>query len=228
MSIADNLAQVRARIDRAAERAGRDPKSVTLVAVSKRHDEHAIRLAYAEGQRDFGENYVQELAQKAAALVDLTDLRWHFIGHLQRNKVRAVMATNASIQTVDSVRLGAAIAKERATLSLAAGAAGRTDVHVQVNVAAEAQKSGCSVPELPELVTSLVALPELRVVGLMTIPPADDAEAAVRCYRDLRELAERHGLPSLSMGMTDDLEVAVAEGSTLVRVGTAIFGERPL
>jgi pyridoxal phosphate enzyme (YggS family) len=213
---------VRARIEAACARAGRDPAEVTLVAVSKRQSADAIRAAYAAGQRVFGENYVQELAQKAAALADLEALRLHFIGHLQRNKAKAVRKVAYAVETVDSVGLADALE-----------AAGRDHadvlpVLVQVNVAREPQKSGCDPDALPALVAHVRALPSLRLEGLMTVPPAsEDPEAARRYFRTVRALAAEHGLSALSMGMSADLEVAIEEGATLVRVGTAIFGARP-
>lgn len=218
-TIAARLAEVNARIARAAERAGRDPASVKLVAVSKMHDAAAIREAYDAGQRVFGENYVQELAGKAKELAALTDLTWHFIGHLQRNKVKDVLAANAVVETVDSIRLADEIAK-RATPEAP------VSVLLQVNVAREAQKSGAAIEELPALIAHVRALPTLALRGLMTIPPATTPEEARPHFRSLRALAAEHALSDLSMGMSADLEVAVEEGATLVRVGTAIFGAR--
>lgn len=218
-TIAARLAEVNARIARAAERTKRDPASVHLVAVSKMHDAAAIREAYDAGQRVFGENYVQELAGKAKQLAALPDLTWHFIGHLQRNKVKDVLATNAVVETVDSIRLAEEIAK-RATPEAP------VPVLLQVNVAREAQKSGASIEELPALIAQVRALPMLALRGLMTIPPAGTPEDARPHFRALRALAAEHALADLSMGMSADLEVAVEEGATLVRVGTAIFGAR--
>ena len=217
MSLSANLANVRARIELATRTAGRDPGSVRLLAVSKRQPVEAVREAYALGQRDFGENYVQELVAKFEGTRDLPDIRFHLIGHLQTNKVKPVVATCASVQTVDSIRLAEALAR---------AASAPIDVHLQVNVAREAQKSGCEVEELPALVASVRASPMLSLRGLMTVPPAGDPESARPHFRALRELARELGLDDLSMGMTADLEVAVAEGATVVRVGTAIFGER--
>jgi pyridoxal phosphate enzyme (YggS family) len=219
-AIAENLEAVRARIEAACARAGRDPSEVTLVAVSKRHGEGAIREAYAAGQRVFGENYVQELAQKASALEDLPDLRLHFIGHLQRNKAKAVRRVAAAVETVDSLRLADA-------LDHAEEGPGVLPVLIQVNVAREPQKAGCEPDALPELIAHVRSLPSLRLDGLMTVPPAsDDPEAARPYFKALRDLAAEHALEALSMGMSADLEVAIEEGATLVRVGTAIFGAR--
>lgn len=218
MSVTDNLSRVRERIERACDRAGRSVDDVALVAVSKVQPASAVREAYVAGQRLFGENYVQELADKAAALGDLEDLRWHFIGHLQRNKVKSVVGVGAVIETVDSVRLAGEIDKR---------AHGVVGVLLQVNVAGEAQKSGCDPRELPALMSAVAAMPRLSLRGLMTIPPlGEEPEASRPYFARLRSLAEVHGLSELSMGMSADLEVAIAEGATIVRVGSAIFGAR--
>lgn len=221
LRVRQGLSGVRARIESACAAAGRDPGSVRLVAVGKVHPPEALRAAYAEGQRDFGENYVQELLTKARALTDLPDLRWRFIGHLQRNKVKDVVRLGAAVETLDSERLAEALdrrAEQDGT---------RVEVLLQVNVAGEAQKSGCDPQRVDALVTRVRSLDALDLRGLMTVPPhTDDPEGARPHFRRLRELAEAHGLRELSMGMTHDLEVAVEEGATIVRVGTAIFGER--
>jgi pyridoxal phosphate enzyme (YggS family) len=219
------LDAVRSRIEAAARRAGRDPSTVRLLAVSKTHGPDAVRAAYARGQRDFGENYVQELVPKAAALADLADLRWHFIGHLQTNKCRDVAGLVATVQSVDSERLVRELGR-RAT------AAGRTvGILIQVNVAREAQKSGCDVEALPVILAAAVGTPGVALRGLMTVPPAtDDPRASRPWFEALRELRDAHGggalLPDLSMGMTHDMDEAIAAGATVVRVGTAIFGAR--
>ncbi len=221
MSIAENLAAVRARIERACDRVGRHPNSVSLVAVGKLHPPSAIREAYEAGQRVFGENYVQELADKAQALAELPSLRWHFIGHLQRNKARQIAELGAVVETIDSARLATELDKR-------AHALGKTvDVLMQVNVAGEAQKAGCAVDELAGLIEGISRLPHLSLRGLMTIPPLGEPGASRPHFARLRELARLHGLAELSMGMSADLEIAIEEGATLVRVGTAIFGERP-
>ena len=229
MSPADSvpaaLAGVRARIDAAARACGRDPDGVTLVAVSKLQPEALIRAAYACGQRDFGENYVQELVSKREALADLAEIRWHLIGHLQRNKAKYVAPFVHLAHTVDDRDLGAELGRR-------AKSAGRVlDALVQVNVGGEAQKSGCAPGDLAALLRDLAAVEGLRVRGLMTVPPHTDDPAGAQPFFDaLRALRDAHGgpeaLPTLSMGMTHDLEVAVAAGATLVRVGTAIFGAR--
>lgn len=217
--LARTLAEVRARIAAACAPSGRDPATVELVAVSKLQSQEAVRAAYAAGQRVFGENYVQELLTKAEACVDLVDLRWHFIGHLQRNKAKEVVRAGATVETVDSVKLAEALA-ERAARE------GRVlDVFLQVNVAAEPQKSGCAPAEVGAVLAAVRAQGALRPRGLMTVPPAEGDPRP--WFALLRELAREHGLHALSMGMSADLEAAIAEGATHVRVGTAIFGGRP-
>lgn len=222
---AERLAAVRARIAGACAAAGRDPSSVRLLAVSKTKPPEAVREAYGAGLRDFGESYAQELEAKARALADLPDLRWHFIGHLQTNKAKVVARVASAVHTVDSVHLARELGKR-------AQREGRElDAFVEVNVGGEAQKSGCAPREL-EAVLDAVAreAPWLRSVGLMTVPPDDEA-ATRAAFGTLATLRNLHGgaarLPELSMGMSDDLELAVAAGSTWVRVGTALFGARP-
>jgi len=214
---------VRERIKRACERAGREPGSVQLIAVSKAHREEAIRAAYDAGMRVFGENYAQELAAKASALSDLPDLRWRFIGHLQRNKIKLIERAEATVDTVDSARLAEALSARAATRAV------DVEVLLQVNVGGEAQKSGCAPEEVPRLVKTVRALPNVSLRGLMAVAPHfDDPEATRPFFATLRELAEAHGLPELSMGMTHDLDQAVEEGATMLRIGTAIFGPRPV
>lgn len=223
MSLADNLALVRDRIARAARSAGRDPSSVHLIAVTKTWPADVVRDAYALGLRDFGENYAQEFVEKADALADLAGLRWHFIGHLQTNKARAVAPRAAAVHTVDSAKL---------TRELASRAAGRViDAFVQVNVAGETQKSGCAPADAAAVCDAIEREPALRLRGLMTVPPhTDDPEGARAPFLALAALRDALGgsarLPELSMGMTHDLEVAVACGATAVRVGSALFGSR--
>lgn len=220
-AVRDGLDRVRERIASACARAGRSEDEVQLVAVSKVHPPEAIRDAYAAGQRRFGENYVQELADKADALADLTDLRWHFIGHLQRNKAKHVARVRAFVETVDSGRLAGELDKRAASEGVA------LPVLIQVNVAGETQKAGCAVDALPTLVADVRACARLDLRGLMTIPPLGEAAEASRPhFARLRELADEHGLTDVSMGMSADLEVAIEEGATIVRVGTAIFGAR--
>lgn len=224
-SIEARLEEIRARIARAEARAGRAPGSVTLVAVSKTKPASDVRAAYAAGQRIFGENYVQELVKKAEELRDLLDLEWHFIGHLQRNKARDVLSAGAHVESVDNERL----ARELARRAEAAGA--RVPVLVQVNVGGEAQKSGCATDELPALLQAVADLDALELRGLMTIPPLDATPEESRPhFARLRALRDAHLGPDawLSMGMSADLEVAVEEGATHVRVGSAIFGARDI
>ena len=222
-TIAERLLAVRERIARAAVHANRAPESVTLVAVSKTMPANDIREAYAAGQRIFGENYAQEIAEKAAQLRGLTELQFHFIGRLQRNKVRDVAPTGALIETVDSLRLADEIAKHRTF-----GGKPRP-VLIQVNIAKEPQKSGCLPDELKTLIAHVTAIKSMSLQGLMTIPPHQESpEAARPHFRALRLLAHELVGPTalLSMGMSADLEVAIEEGATHVRVGTAIFGAR--
>ena len=228
MSIADRLTEVRARIERAARSAGRDPSSVTLVAVSKTFPLAAVRQAYEAGQRDFGENRVQEALQKIAAASDL-EIRWHLLGHLQTNKARKAAPAFAMIQSVDSVEL-------LEKLDDAAAESGHSpQLLIQVDLAGEATKFGLPPADVPRLFDAALACRAARVVGLMTLPPlpeiSEDARPWFRQLRDLRDGWLASGVPAamlrqLSMGMSGDFEVAVAEGATLVRVGTAIFGER--
>lgn len=225
MTIAERLADVRARIATACVLADRDPASVRLIAVSKLHPASAIRECYAAGQRDFGENYAQELASKADELADLTDLRWHLIGHLQSNKAKVVARLAHVVHSVDSAALALALG-QRARL-----ASRSIEVLAQVSLAGEAQKSGCSPGELEEVLATIADQPSLALRGLMTMPPLGrDPEAARPIFSSLRTLRSLHGgearLPELSMGMSDDLAIAVSEGATMVRVGTAIFGAR--
>lgn len=227
--IAERLAEVRRRVDAACEAAGRDPRNVELVAVSKTFGADAVSAAFDAGQRAFGENYVQDWLTKAdaPALAGRPDLRWHFIGHLQRNKVRFLLGRVACIETVDRPRLAAELSRR----ADARGA--RQTVLLQVNLEGEPTKSGFSPAALRESFADLAALPGLRIDGLMAIPPARSTPEATRpdhaALRRLRdELRDAHGvaLPTLSSGMSSDFEVAIAEGSTRVRVGTAIFGAR--
>jgi pyridoxal phosphate enzyme (YggS family) len=194
------------------------PAGVTLVAVSKSHPAGTIREAHAAGQRDFGENYVQEWREKAEALADLPGIAWHFIGSLQTNKVKYLAGKVGLVHTVDREELGREIAKrwERA------GA--RARVLVEVNLGGEASKGGCQAGAVPGLVERLRALPALEVAGLTCIPPPEEDPRPH--FRALRALRDSLGLVELSMGMSGDYPAAIEEGSTLVRVGTAIFGER--
>jgi PLP dependent protein len=219
--IADRLNQVHARINAACQRVGRTANDVRLVAVSKGHDSKAIRLAHHAGQREFAENYVQEFARKASEVVDLEPLRWRFIGHLQRNKIKEVAPIECAVDTVDSARLADALNKKAQEINRV------LEVMIQVNVAEEDQKAGCRVNDLESLVGHIQRLDCLRLKGLMTIPPLEeDPENSRPWFNKLRLLAVRYSLSELSMGMSSDLEIAIEEGSTMVRVGTAIFGPR--
>lgn len=224
-TVAEGLSRVRERIARAADVAGRDPASVRLLAVSKTKPASALREAYAAGQRDFGENYVQELLAKAEALADLPELSWHMIGHLQTNKARQLVRVARAVHTVDSARLARELGKR------AAGAGVLLTVLAEVNLGGETQKSGCAPHDLEDVLAACDAEPALALAGLMTVPPHTEDPAGARPYFDeLRALRDAHGgaarLPELSMGMTHDLEHAILAGATIVRVGTAIFGAR--
>lgn len=225
MTIAESLAAIRARIDAAATAAGRVPESVKLVAVSKTHGPEAIREAYAAGQRTFGESYAQELDAKAAALADLAGVEWHFIGHLQTNKAKVVARVAHLVHAVHSRDLAAELGKRAAAASRAP-----LPVLVEVKLSAEASKHGAPPADLGALLDAISGDARLRLRGLMTMPPPDDLAAARRVFDELAALREKHGgaarLPELSMGMTNDFEIAIAAGATLVRVGTAIFGSR--
>lgn len=225
--LAPRLAAVEARISGICQRVGRPRDSVRLVAVSKRKPVAAIRAAYTLGLRDFGENYAQELRDKAEELADLPDLRWHFIGPLQRNKVRLIVGRTALMHTVADATLIAAL-QERAKRQ-----SERLAVLVQLNLAAEQSKSGIAAEQLGEVLTLLNATDHLDCRGLMTMPPpAEDPDVIAPYFRRLRELLRSHqpdqgpAFSELSMGMSDDLEVAIEAGATLVRVGSAIFGAR--
>ena len=220
MSIADNLASVRARIAAAEARANRPAGSAQLVAVSKTMPAELIREAHAAGQRVFGENYAQELRDKAEALGDLAGLRLHFIGTLQKNKARYVAPVAAMFEALDDLELARELDKR-------AAAAGRVlPVLVEINLGEE-QKGGVRPEALGDFLKALEQDKALKAEGVMCIPPpAPDAEETRPFFRQVAALARAHALPTVSMGMSADFEVAVEEGATLVRVGTAIFGER--
>lgn len=217
------LQGVRARIDSAARACGRDPAHVKLVAVSKTHSATAIREVYGAGQRAFGESYAQELHDKAAQLADLADVEWHFIGHLQSNKAKVVAAHARVVHTVDSESLARELGKRAAKESRV------IEALAEVKLSHEPTKHGARPEELEPLLVAIEREPSLRLRGLMTMPPPDP-DLARGAFSTLSSLRNLHGgaarLPELSMGMTADLEIAIACGATLVRVGTAIFGER--
>jgi pyridoxal phosphate enzyme (YggS family) len=220
VTIAENVDGIRDRIAAAAVRAGRDPASVRLVGVVKGATAEAIAEACNAGLRDFGENFVQEATQHRTALKgDAVDASWHLIGHLQRNKISAALRLFATIQSVDSLRLAEELSDR---------ASARLKVLLEVNVAAEASKHGISPAEVASTAAAVGRLPRLELAGLMTLAPAGAPEEQARAvFRELRELAQANGLTELSMGMTDDFEIAVEEGATIGRIGRAIFGERP-
>ena len=221
-TIEENVQGVKARIARAARAAGRDPESVTLLAVSKTHPVERIAQAKAAGLRAFGENYVQEATAKMAALDEmrLAGVEWHLIGPLQANKTRIAAERFDWVQTVDRVKIASRLSEQRpAHLP-------PLNVLIQVNVSAEATKSGVAVKEVTALATAIAALARLRLRGLMAIP----APAAGSDFSKMRqlydELRPRFAFDTLSMGMSDDMDEAIAAGATMVRIGTAIFGER--
>ncbi len=234
-AVQEALGRVNERIRAAAERCGRAPSDIRLLAVSKRQSEEKIVAAYAAGQRDFGENYAQELARKSALLAKLPGLRFHMIGHVQRNKCAALAGVVSAVHSVDSVRLARELGRRAALAPVPAAQRLLTGpelaVFIEVNLSAEPQKAGCRPTELPELLDAVATEPALALRGLMAIPEGEgDPEASRRAFHMLAELRERHGglarLPELSMGMSRDLEVAVECGSAWVRVGTDIFGAR--
>ncbi|MCI5568345.1 MAG: YggS family pyridoxal phosphate-dependent enzyme [Lachnospiraceae bacterium] len=223
----ENYSIVRENILKACEKAGRDPESVKLIAVSKTKPAEDIEEIYSLGQRDFGENKVQELSQKIEILPD--DIKWHLIGHLQHNKVKYIIGKTELIHSVDSERLAITISKEAVKHNVTA------DVLIEVNVAGEESKFGVTTDETIELIEKISKLPGIHICGLMTIAPfVADPEENRPVFRKLRELSvdiadkkiDNVTMSVLSMGMTNDYIVAIEEGATLVRVGTAIFGER--
>jgi pyridoxal phosphate enzyme (YggS family) len=219
MDIAENIRLVRQRIEDAASHAGRDPASVTLIGASKGASPALVQAALTAGLFVFGENFVQEAEERIAALgATAARANWHFIGHLQTNKVAAVLGFASLVHSVDTLRLAEAIDRR---------ARARVRVLLEVNVAREGTKFGFDPDEVAGAVSRAASPPNLELVGLMTMAPAvPDPELVRPVFRDLRLLAAANGLSGLSMGMTDDFEVAIEEGATMVRVGRAIFGER--
>jgi pyridoxal phosphate enzyme (YggS family) len=226
--IAARVMQVRERMEAAAHRVGRAASEITLIAVTKTVDEGVIREAVIAGIRDLGENKVQEAAGKVGALSDQPDLRWHLIGHLQRNKVRRAVQLFPVIHSIDSLALATTVSQEAMRRSKT------IDVFAQVNVSGEATKSGFARSEFLDAARSLAELPGLRWRGVMTMAPEGESAAALRAvfaatrllYATAREQFRGHAWDALSMGMTSDFEIAIEEGATHVRVGRAIFGER--
>ena len=228
MSIAENVAHVQARIAAAAITSGRDPSEVTLVAVTKTFDKETVERAAAAGLRTFGENRVQEAAEKIPMLPE--SFEWHMIGHVQSNKAKHTVGLFDCVQSVDSARLAAALSRHAADLGR------QLPVLLQMNVTGKESRFGFQPADLSTITQSVGALTNLRIEGLMTIASFTDDEATLRAeFRTLRELRARlqsmlpdHPCRELSMGMTNDFPIAIEEGATIVRVGRALFGERPV
>jgi len=218
--ILQNLQAVTSRIDAASQAAGRDPRTVRLLAVCKTHPAERVREAHAAGQRAFGENYVQEALEKMAALADLP-LEWHLVGPLQSNKTRAVAERFQWVHTLDREKVARRLSEQRPA------GAGPLNVLIQVNASGEASKNGVAPGEAHGLAAAVAKLPGLRLRGLMAIP---EPGAPAQRYREVGELYARlrgeFGFDTLSLGMSDDMESAIAAGSTMLRIGTAIFGPR--
>lgn len=214
----ERLQQVEERIHKAAERAGRKRDEITLVAVTKKFPAEVVCEAYALGLRVFGENYVQEFEAKRAGLAGLNEAQFHLIGHLQSNKARIAAEMFQAIETVDSGKLA------RRLDSMGRG----LEVMIEVKLSGEESKEGAAPEELPQIINAIRDCPNLTLTGLMTMPPWNEDQEVTRPYfRKLAALAREHGLAKLSMGMSHDLEAAIEEGATHVRVGTALFGPRP-
>jgi len=221
-TIADNLSALAARIQRAAEAVGRDPASVHLLAVSKTKPASAIREIHAAGVRDVGENYLQEALGKQQELGDLP-LIWHFIGPIQSNKTKAIAEHFDWVHSVDRLKIAQRLSEQRPQ------GLPPLNICLQVNVSGEDSKSGCAAADLPALAQAVAALPNLRLRGLMAIPePSEDRAEQEAAFATLRQLQDslNLGLDTLSMGMSHDLEAAIAQGATWVRIGTALFGAR--
>jgi len=213
----ERLSQVEERIQNAINRAGRKRKEITLVAVTKKFPAEVVREAYELGLRVFGENYVQEFERKHPALADLAGAEFHLIGHLQSNKARIAGELFQVIETVDSEKLAGRLDQVEKPL----------EVMIEVKLSHEESKEGAAPEQLTPLIDAIRACPNLKLTGLMTMPPwCDDPEVTRPYFRELASLARLHGLTKLSMGMSHDLEAAIEEGSTHVRVGTALFGPR--
>jgi len=221
-TIADNIGLVSERIRSAADAVQRDASSIHLLAVSKTKPAQAVRDAYAAGLHDFGENYLQEALGKQADLTDLP-LSWHFIGPIQSNKTRAIAENFAWVHSVDRLKIAQRLSEQRPT------DLPPLNICIQVNVSGEASKSGCTPADLPALATAISALPRLKLRGLMAIPePTEDRAEQDAAFATVRDLQASLNLPldTLSMGMSHDLESAIAQGATWVRIGTALFGAR--
>jgi hypothetical protein len=224
LTLPERLDAVRTRIALAERKAGRPPQSVHLIAVSKTQPSSAVAEAVAAGQRHFGENYLQEALAKQSELANIPDLVWHFIGPIQSNKTAPIAAYFDWVHSVDRLKIAQRLSEQRPE------ALAPLNICLQVNVSEEASKSGVSLAELPDLAAAVAQLPRLRLRGLMAIPaPSDDPASQRAPFRILRQALENlslAGLDTLSMGMSDDLEAAVQEGATFVRIGTAVFGRR--
>ena len=224
-NIEKNLSRVRQQIEQAAHEFAREPSQISLLAVSKRKPVADIRAAYACGQREFGENYLQEAQEKIADLADL-DIHWHFIGAVQSNKTRPLATGFDWVHCIDRYKIAKRLSEQRPE-SLRA-----LNLCIQVNIDGEASKSGIALEEVPELASKIAVLPNIRLRGLMAIPaPRDDFESQRKSFAllsDMLKQLNQQGLQcdTLSMGMSHDMAAAIAEGATLVRIGTAIFGER--
>ena len=204
-------------MENACARAHRDPAAVKLLAVTKVFGPEVIRAGYELGLREFGENYVQEMERKAPIVADLAGARFHLIGHLQSNKTKKAAELFSSVDSIDAVKLAQRLEAEAKPL----------DAMIEVKLSKEETKTGAGEDDLPVIIDAIRSARHLKLVGLMTVPPwSEDAETARPYFARLRELAARYRIPELSMGMSNDLEVAIEEGATWVRVGTAIFGRR--
>ena len=224
-SIAHNLQTVRQKLSHAAEKSQRNPSDIILLAVSKTQPAQAIEEAYSQGQRHFGENYLQESLEKITQLSGL-DIVWHFIGPLQSNKTRPIAENFSWVHSVDRLKIAQRLSAQRSKDSAP------LNICIQVNISDESNKSGCSIQELPSLAAQISALPNIALRGLMAIPHAtDDLEAQSQAFKEMKILlnalqSDHPEMDTLSMGMSGDMDTAIAQGSTIVRIGTAIFGQR--
>ncbi len=227
MGIKNNLELINEKIEKAAQRSGRKRSDIKLLGVSKQVDTDRIKEAIKCGHFNFGENYVQEFISKYETLSEYKDIDWHFIGHLQKNKVKYIIDKVSLIQSVDTISLAEEINKRAEKLGL------QITILIEINLGEESSKSGIEISELDSFLEQIFAFDNLKISGLMALPPfCENAEDSRRYFIKLRELRDRfnssyNNLNELSMGMSSDYEIAIEEGATIVRVGTAIFGERP-
>ena len=227
MGIKNNLELINEKIEKAAQRSGRKRSDIKLLGVSKQVDSDRIKQAIKCGHFNFGENYVQEFISKYETLSEYKDIDWHFIGHLQKNKVKYIIDKVSLIQSVDTISLAEEINKRAEKLGL------QITILIEINLGEESSKSGIEISELDSFLEQIFAFDNLKISGLMALPPfCENAEDSRRYFIKLRELRDRfnssyNNLNELSMGMSSDYEIAIEEGATIVRVGTAIFGERP-